>query len=459
MKQIRKVPRLKSLNFYEAMWLAMPVLVWFSYYPNIHFGQDSTMNFEISLSLIGLLVLAVASLPSVWRKQHELVKNKLVWAVSGLVLYSSTTMLWSVNPTRSFLTVGIMVLLFTVFLGAVAQKDRLVKLLPAITKVFVISAAVMSVLAIVQFALGIWLTQEATLLCSGCVSQQFGFPRPNVMAIEPQFLGNLLLAPILVVAQRFLTGRTGRWEVMALAVMLLAMFLTMSRGAIYALALGMIILLIANRKQFKRIGSIAGVALVTFVVSLLLQGGAAAASPVVSESFWGGVSKSINQMTLGIVDIRKAAPPAEAGVEVAEKELPAFDGYVEESTEVRANRTELALEAWRKDLSTTVFGVGVGGAGVAMHQSSPEEIGAREIVQNEYVERLLERGLIGLILSTSVIGLIIYKLRHTKWLWAIVAAFLLQWSLFSGYPNALHIYLVLILTCVVALSKKPLRNS
>lgn len=451
MKRIRKILKLKTLNFYDFMWLIMPVLVWFSYYPNIHFGQDSTMNFEISLPLIGLLALAVASLPRVWRYQHELVKSKLVWAVSGLVLYSTATMLWSVNLTRSFLTVGIMLLLFIVFLGAVAQKDRLVRLLPTIAKVFVVLAAAMSVLAIIQFMLGVWLPQEVTLLCNGCVVQQFGFPRPNVFAIEPQFLGSLLLAPILVVAHRFLSGKTNRWEVVALGVMLLAMFLTMSRGAIYALALGMIILLIVNRKQFKRIAAMTAVALVTFALSLTLQGGAAATSPVVSESFWGGVSKSINQMTFGVVDIRVTTPPVGVANETVEKELPVFDGYVEESTEIRANRTELALEAWGKDLPTMVFGVGIGGAGVAMHQANPEAIGAREIVQNEYVERLLERGLIGLALSVIIIGLIVYNLRHTRWLWSIVAAFLLQWMLFSGYPNALHIYLILIVLGVAAI--------
>lgn len=459
MKRLSEFLSRNKFGIYDLAWLAMPVLVWFSYYPNIHLGQDSTMFFEISLPLIGLVVLALVSLPSIWRKQVELAENKFVWVAAALVLFSAVTMLWTANPLRGFLTVGVMLLLFAVFLGAVARRDELRKLLPKLTRVFVTTAVVMSGLAIIQFLLGIWLPQDFTLLCNGCVSQQFGFPRPNGLAIEPQFLGSLLLAPILVVAHRFMAGKSSRLEAWSLPLMLLAMFLTMSRGAIYALALGVIILLILHRRKFKKIAFLVGISLGSLMVSLVMQGGAATLSPVVAESFSGGVYKSVDQLTLGAFDIKKPAPEVTDELEPQEqsdKDAPAFDGYVEESTEIRANRTDLSLRAWSRDVTTMLFGAGVGSAGTAMHEVSPETIGAREIVQNEYIERLLERGLVGLGLFVAMIALILYKLRYNRWLWSIVAAFLLQWVLFSGYPNALHIYLILIVFAVM-IHPKPNR--
>ncbi|MEI6481519.1 MAG: hypothetical protein WCO19_04420, partial [Candidatus Saccharibacteria bacterium] len=65
-----------------------------------------------------------------------------------------------------------------------------------------------------------------------------------------------------------------------------------------------------------------------------------------------------------------------------------------------------------------------------------------EIVQNEYIEILLENGVIGFSVFIVILGILMYRLRHQRWLWAIVLAFLIQWNFFSGYPNALHIYVI-----------------
>ena len=101
-----------------------------------------------------------------------------------------------------------------------------------------------------------------------------------------------------------------------------------------------------------------------------------------------------------------------------------------------------------------IFGSGIGGAGVAMHKVNPDQLGAREIVQNEFIERLLERGIVGLAFSLLAVGYLIYLTRHQKWLWSIIVALLFQLCFFSGYPNALHIYLTFILMSVIGLSPK-----
>ena len=75
----------------------------------------------------------------------------------------------------------------------------------------------------------------------------------------------------------------------------------------------------------------------------------------------------------------------------------------------------------------------------------------KEIVQNEYVEILLERGLVGLVLFMAVIASTFDKLNKSKnrWAWSIIAAYAVQWCFFSGLPNAIHIYLIATLLLVM----------
>ncbi len=448
MKRLRELIS-ERLKLYEALWLIAPVVVWFSYWPNFHFGQDGTMNFEISLPLAFLALLGLASLASIIKNWRTLATNRWVWLVGAFVVYSCLTTLWSVNPLRSVLTSGIIGLLGLVAIGAIAEQKKLVKLLPRMAQVYVGTAVIMSGLAIIQFFAGIWLPQSVTLMCDGCMATQFGFPRPNVFAIEPQFFGNMLLPAILIVAHRVLSA-PAKWRIYdtydSLILMLVALFLTMSRGAIYALVIGLMVLILIHRKHLKNIAVFAGLSFMVLVASLGMQGLAAMINPTISETFSGAVTKSINQLTLGVVKI-----PTETKQETSQqngKQDPVFDGYAEESTNVRVNRSALALMAWQQNLSTMWFGVGVGGAGVAMHQASPDRIGAREIVQNEYVEILLERGLVGLVGFLAVIAGLFVVTRRQKWLWAIIVAFMVQWMFFSGYPNAIHIYLVLIMLSI-----------
>ena len=65
------------------------------------------------------------------------------------------------------------------------------------------------------------------------------------------------------------------------------------------------------------------------------------------------------------------------------------------------------------------------------------------MVQNEFLELLLEIGLVGFALfGLFVVGFVV-KTKRVSWVWAILAAFLVQWWFFSGYPNALHVFLIL----------------
>ena len=138
-----------------------------------------------------------------------------------------------------------------------------------------------------------------------------------------------------------------------------------------------------------------------------------------------------------------------------------FDGYVERSTEERTNMSSLAIRTWQKDLPTVLFGVGPGGSGRAIYNYTNETGWEFEIVQNQYIETLLENGLVGAILFGLILGGFFVKTRSNKIAWAILIAFMVQWNFFSGLPNALHIYLILAIAfgiIVRAYEKRPSIN-
>lgn len=433
-----------KLSLFERMWLLAPVAVWFSYQPFVRFGQDSTMYFELSVTLIYLVTLALVGLPVVWVGRLTLLRNRAVWLVSAFVVWGIVSLAWTDNVTRGVLTIGVLGALYIIFLATITRAAMFRRIVPVLAGIYIASAVVMSLLALIQFVGGIWLERDITLLCAGCVAEQFGFVRPNVFAIEPQFFGSLLLAPALVLFYRLMTIQWTRPEVSGFLLITTGLFLTLSRGAIFAFAIGVLILLVVTNHKMLAWCKVLGLMFGAFVISLFLQGVAATINPTVNETFIGATTKVINQLSLGVIDISTPQVPQQTTEPMADSDAPAFDGYVEESTDVRVNRSTLALQTWASNASTVLVGVGIGGAGVAVHEKFPEQLGAREIVQNQYVETLLEQGLIGLVLFVTGIAGLFYVTRQNKWVWAIIIAFLFQWNFFSGYPNALHVYLVLV---------------
>lgn len=458
--RLTKTLRLPStkLSLFELVWLFAPIAVWFSYQPLIRLGEDRSMNFELSITVIYTLLLAIVSLPTVWRSKRKLSGSKEVLLVTCFVFVSAVSVIWSADRTRGLLTLGVIGLLYVIFLAAFTAAGTLKKLLPALTQIFIGTAVLMSVLSFVQVIAGIWLTRDQALLCRACTAVQFGFARPNVFTIEPQFFANLLLVPAIVLIRRILTTKQGVVATVSAGIIVAAIFLSLSRGAILAFGAGLLILLVFTRPTLKRFFVALGILVTGFIVGLATQGLAAVMNPSIDTSFFKAVNASINQLSLGVIDLQSASqetvqsqlvtPAPSLGIAPTEV-VPNFDGYVAESTNVRLKLSGLALQSWAKSPERIVFGVGLGGSGVVLRQDFPTQVNEREIVQNEYVEILLENGIIGLLLFAAIIGALLFGLRQTKWLWVIVAMFLVQWNFFSGYPNALHIYLVLILLLVL----------
>ncbi len=420
------------------------------------------MNFELSITVMYATVLALASLPIIWRSRRQLLRVRSVQLVTFFVFVTAVSVLWSANATRGILTFGLVGVLYAIFLATIADQKRLRAIVPALTTIFIFSAVVMSVLAFVQVFAGVWLDRSQTLLCAGCSAIQFGFARPNVFTVEPQFFGNLLLVPAVILLRRVLIDKQKPIVYTSSIIIISAIFLSLSRGAIFAFGVGLLVLLAVERPSIKRFLRFLCVMILSFLIGLLTQGFAAVLNPTVNTSFAGATSASINQLSLGLIDIQvqeqqlvptnstnpvpttSATQPSATDQEVSTN----FDGYVPESTNVRLLLSRLSLQSWSRTLERAVFGVGLGGSGVVLRNDFPSKVNNREIVQNEYVEVLLENGIIGMLLFIAIIAGLFWHLRQTKWLWAILVMFLIQWNFFSGYPNALHIYLVFMLLIV-----------
>lgn len=410
------------------------------------------MNYELSLTLIYVVILAIVGLPRIWHHRSELRQSRPVWPASAFVGWSGLCVIWSDNRTRGLLTFAVYAVLYLVFLALVAERHLLCQLLPKLVRVAIRATASACLLAIVQIILGTFVIADRHTfgLCAGCVAGQFGFIRPNLLAIEPQFLGSLLSAPLLYITYLTLRGKHDyAKQPLLLVLMLTTLWLTLSRGAIYAYLASLIVIILLVRK-WRRMLAVVGLVALSLVICLICQGTLAGANPRIDSSFTQAVSTSLNHLSMGIIRLpyRRKAPTSLPSIPQEHDKQPAYHGYVAESTNVRLGLTKTALAAWRSNrLGQQLFGTGLGSAGIVLARQTGSRY-QKEIVQNEFVEVLLERGLVGLALLGGLVALygrLCFQRRDYYLALAILVAYLTQWCFFSGLPNALHIYLVLAL--------------
>lgn len=456
-------------KLYKYLLYIMPALLVFSYFPLMKLGENETMYFELSLPLLWLVVFDAVGLILVVLKYRQEIFTKIFGGVLWWLfpLFVTFSVIWSLNPLRGFLTVGVMwAPLFAVLCFWELREYLDSSFWKIFLRWFFGSALFVCVWCVVQCILDVFgVSQDFSLLCDGCVYQMFGFPHPNGFAIEPQFMGNLLIAPIMVSLYFYIKSNKKKYLVLFLA-FASTLFLTFSRGAIYATVVGLCFLFSflyfrakkMDRKKvcFSILKSI-GVFAFAFVFVLNLQGVLAAVSPT-DDTYAEGISKVLNHLSLGVIDVRgevvsnepvENSEKTEGNGEVIENEpvensKSIYDGYVAESTDTRTRLFRSALTIWHQDFKTAVIGVGIGGAGQALYDNglSPAP---REIVQNEYASLLLETGLVGISLFLVLIVMVVrvfLKSLNAGLLLALLISFAFSLLFFSGLTNAMQIVLV-----------------
>lgn len=488
--------------WFRALVYLLPLVLFFSYWPPMHFGSDESMNFEISLPLIWLVVFGVAVL-------IKLVQGReLSWQMAWLLLpvWLTISVAWSLNSVRGILTVGILWLVYLARYGMWTFRSVFdVGFRKKWLKGFFVSTLFVCIWCVVQCVLDIvGVGRDYSLMCAGCTYAMFGFPHPNGFAIEPQFMGNLLLAPGMAAGWLVLKNNkirvfssvtrgeklsdnhkktvnnsgnnfspaalrlySSKTLILLFFVITATLFLTFSRGAIYAFVVGMTamtvgVLLKNWQENWKKVGTVWLGVVLAFGVALSAQGLMAEVSPT-TDTFDTGVAKVLNHLSLGIIDVRNdvlaeekmlesdefdvensVEKPVENFAENSGVEVAVFDGYAAESTDIRTKLTIDALEVWRKDFGTVMFGVGLGGAGQALYKNELSSE-PKEIVQNEYASLLLETGLVGIALMILTLVLVVRVVRKSKAravIFSLLLAYAVTLCFFSGLPNALQIYLL-----------------
>jgi len=319
----------------------------------------------------------------------------------------------------------------------------------------------MACLSIIQVVYGAWTDWG---LCAGCRAQGFGFVRPSIFAIEPQFFGSMLLAPIVLLTHKIFSKKASKFEKTTLWILLFSLYLTLSRGAIFAAFFAILILVFVNqpfskRKILSNIIISMGFVFSSFLSGMIFHAIFTEFNPRISDGFYDSISKSVNQMSLGKISLPKIEKtgnheinePAIEGFEsqhnnqknIQDSKKALFNGYVKKSTDERTKMSDLAVKTWRSNIFVMFFGVSAGGSGAAIYNSTHKIANTSEIVQNEFLSILLELGIFGFLIWSLILLSIIRLTKDKKYIWALVFAFLIQWYFFSGLPNALHIYLIL----------------
>ena len=482
----------------------LPAVLFFSYFPLITLGESEAMFFELSLPLIWLVVFFVVGLVLMIQKRNlfDLFKRKSRILLLAFPVWLSLSVIWSANSVRGVLAAGILWLVIFAGYAMWILRDLFDDgFRRTFLKWFFVSTLVACGWCVLQCVLDlVGVSREYSLMCEGCTYRMFGFPHPNGFAIEPQFMGNLLLAPAMIAAWLFvrqsnsknLERKRLRGVVLAMTFFIISatLFLTFSRGAIYAFVVGMMFMtgfVVVRAKKSgrklvgKRMGVIWGVTVLAFAFTLNMQGIMSAVGPT-NDTYGSGVAKVLNHLSLGIIDVRgevdeaaDAMEPVENSVEnIEENNVENFennrgglvnsnvenkndvlsneavgneskyDGYVAASTDIRVEMNRVALETWASEPRTLLFGVGLGGAGQAMYDKGLTGI-PREIVQNQYVSLLLETGIVGVVMlivtGIFVIRLVVFKNGGGLFL-SLSACYLVSLLFFAGLPNAIQIYLM-----------------
>ena len=522
------VPTSSLSKIQQIMLLCLPFCLFFSYHPVIPILSTATTNFELSLPLLWLLIFAILSLPENFRlyvyslriviktkypvnqpphssSRHEsdkLYPHFLRLFSLAYPFFATVISIDSPNFLRAILTSGVIwcicLSLLTILQNISQYKIQIGK---SVKKNLLIAGVFASAFCWLQSILDVaGAPREATFLCKSCTSTVFGFPHPNGFAIEPQFMANLLLAPIFLSLFYLFEGsknqhdklnsdlypvsKFGHFLRLGLPLFLIAtLYLTLSRGAIFsfwvsifALFIYQIVKLIKQKScrreiLFRQPLIFSAVVFLPLFFTLSVQGLFTELGPT-SHTFFDGVSTSVSQLSLGRIDLAKVFHKTNENNENHEahesnkhlsdlktdattsiQKSPQFTGYIEESTNIRLNLNHLALSSWRTSIRRMLAGVGLGATGLTLYQEFPELGSPKEIIQNEYLAILYEQGICGvvMILCTAILFVLIYKLHsknHEKtsiYGRVLIFSFALTLNFFSGLPNALHIYLLPIL--------------
>lgn len=265
-------------------------------------------------------------------------------------------------------------ILFTMALSVLAvnivnNKEILNKTI----KVLFASSLVVGIFGLFQFGGDtIGLPQSITLLKTGYTSSVFGFPRIQAFSMEPLYLANYLLIPLMIGTAFFFNhaGPLKRWPLIGLLTLLLINFiLTVSRGGYLGLVVAFLILAVLI---FRRVLTWKNIAYGLLTIVVVGYGVAFA----LSRGDYRATNEFLGHVMLA--DINQG-----------------------ESIQGRLATFRRSLQAFHE---SPILGIGIGNYGPwNKFYPSYTPPGGWDIVNNQYLETLAETGIVGV----SALGLVI----------------------------------------------------
>lgn len=431
------------------LFVSLLLLVPMSKYPSLSKPILNFPSFRFGLYQLVLLFFVLFCLPNVIKGAHKLYTQQKAALISLLLLFLILLLgiFSSINKPRSFLLISSISLLVLTVVSAwwyVAEE------LPRssyknIGRLLLIAGCVYGIFSIVQFLLAGFANQNLGLLCKGCGSQVFGFPRISGLAAEPQFHANAMMVYFFFGLGMYYHSRS-RLALSSCLLSIMAIGLTLSRGAFVAVAVGLLLFYTAAYLQKKiSIRTIIRHFLTVFVVSLavggLLIGAASFRYRSTPDIAYKTLRSLLEQTSLGVIKL--PSHDNTSGFQPA--------GLVVASGNERLSAAKLALRAWSYNPLTIVIGVGGGNLGPFVNRHIDANAPSNLTVYIYYILLLAEVGLLGL-LSFALLGLAaIVSLLKKFWhqpdalpymaLVSLLVAFFVQYGFFGSYINVPYIWL------------------
>lgn len=413
---------LVTINTTERMILFAIFLNQFSYWPTKSF--EGLGGFSLEVSMASGLVIFLQSL----RLYRGSLFSKLLslpyflpiylWMMYGVGL----GMVMSSSPA-TILVKGLY--LFSIILGAnlvgVLYVDRRIEI-ENILKGWVGLAILMTPVFIGQYLLAV-LGVDGVIRRAYQVSI-FEFPRLHGFSHEPLFLANWLLVPAI-----YSIRKKGPQGIVATLITLM-IFLTLARGAIYALVVGLLVYALVSRLSlgkirdlFRPVTTALGGALLIVAISAQLNG----STPLQ------GAFRYMDHLTLGLFNSGGASNVGTIDVgdrTVIDTHQIDRTGVVEASTISRIEAIKLGFEIYG---DRPITGVGMFRLGEEANLKYPEVYQDTSLVTNSQpVDVLAETGLIGLVIIALLVVLKRRQLFRRSVLSVLLFALFFQFLFFTA---------------------------
>jgi O-antigen ligase len=379
---------------------------------------------SVRLSFILALLLLLYYLPGIlWRYKLRL-SDPITW-LFGYLFVTGLSVLASLDPKRG--VIALFATCLTILTGVVVAKNlhkfdlnKVYWSLLAIT----VGVCLFGLYQFIGDSLG--LSTSLTGLRTIYTHAVFGFPRIQSTALEPLYLGNFLLIPLILLVGRMYTGNVSKKEYGILYLLVITLILTLSRGAFASsvVGIGLLAVIFMRKTSLKRAGSI-------LLVAALATGTA-----------------------FGMITFASLSANKSNGT----SQKPAVETFVAHSTTIstagqadsdRGVTLKLAETGFKQE---PILGHGLASFGTYAAKAQPQ-FNNNTIVNNEYWEVLFETGiagafmLIGFLLTLAYQGYRAWKANKEYRLWiaslgAIVVGFMIQYYAFSTL-YILHIWVVI----------------